>query len=149
MPKTFKGRVILAGNMREKCVVSHGGVNILASFQKSVLNNEKTVICADQNNSDIYKKNLTGVILCLPQTIGSTTGGMVLQTVAQMGIAPVAMLFSQHIDSLACAGVVLAEVWQNKRIVTIDQLGDDFLSSVRDGMTLRIEEDGTVTVDEE
>jgi predicted aconitase with swiveling domain len=147
MSKTFKGRAILEGNLKGECVVSRQGVNILASFQKSVLQNAKKVICADQNNKDIFNKNLTGVILCLPQTIGSTTGGMVLQTVAQMGLAPTAMLFSQHIDSLACAGVVLAEVWQNKRIVTIDNLGDDFLDYVRDGMTVQISEDGSVTVD--
>jgi predicted aconitase with swiveling domain len=145
LAKTFQGRVILSGELKGECVVSHGGVNILASFQKSVLQNAKKVICADQNNADIYNKNLTGVILCLPQTIGSTTGGMVLQTVAQMGIAPAAMLFSQHIDSLACAGVILAEVWQGKRIVTVDQLGEEFLNYVQDGMAVGIDAEGYVT----
>jgi hypothetical protein len=45
-------------------------------------------------------------LICLPQTIGSTTGGMILQSVTELGIGPKAMLFSKHIDSLAAAGII-------------------------------------------
>ena len=50
-----------------------------------------------------------------------------------MGLGPRAMLFSGHIDSLAAAGIILSDVWLKKRIITIDQLGEDFLQSVQDG----------------
>ena len=120
MGRTFKGRVVLGGNIKGECVVSHEGVNTLASFQKSALKKAKKVICSDQNNKELYNKNLTGKIMCLPKTIGSTTGGMVLQTIAQMGIGPLAMLFSEHIDSLAAAGIILSDVWSNTRIIAID-----------------------------
>lgn len=144
MTKTFKGRPVLKGNVEGQAVVSREGMNILATFQKSALKKAKTVIAADQNNKDLYGKNLTGKIICLPKTIGSTTGGMVLETIAKLGIGPKALLFSEHIDSLAAAGVILADVWLDERIVTIDQLGDEFLQAVEDGQTIEIKEDGTV-----
>jgi predicted aconitase with swiveling domain len=147
MGRTFKGRVVLGGNIKGECVVSHEGVNTLASFQKSALKKAKKVICSDGNNKDLYNKNLTGKIMCLPKTIGSTTGGMVLQTIAQMGIGPLAMLFSEHIDSLAAAGIILAEVWTNERIIAVDQLGDEFLKYVHDGQVIDIKEDGTIFVE--
>ncbi len=146
MNRTYKGRVILGGAISGECVVSREGMNTLASFQKSALKKSKRVICSDQNNRDLYNKDLTGKIICLPKTIGSTTGGMVLQTIAQMGIGPKAMLFSERIDSLAAAGIILADVWCERRIVAIDQLGSEFLSKVSDGQTIDIGEDGTVVI---
>ncbi|MGV8982666.1 aconitase X swivel domain-containing protein [Clostridium sp.] len=147
MERTFKGRVVLGGNIKGECVVSHQGVNTLASFQKSALKKAKKVTCSDGNNKDLYNKNLTGKIMCLPKTIGSTTGGMVLQTITQMGIGPLAMLFSEHIDSLAAAGIILSDVWTNKRIIAIDQIGDEFLKYVHDGQVIDIKEDGTIVVE--
>lgn len=146
MSKVFKGRSVVAGKATLEAVVSRQGVNTLATFQKSALAKKKQVICSDQNNSDIYNKNLTGMALCLPKTIGSTTGGMVLFTVSKIGIAPKAMLFSESIDSLAAAGVILSDVWSDNSIVAVDRLGDEFLNYVQDGMKIQIEEDGTVTV---
>lgn len=146
MEKVFKGRVIAGGNLIGEAVVSHAGVNTLATFQKSALKNAKQVIVSDQNNPDIYKKNITGKILCLPKTIGSTTGGLVIQTICSMGINPSAMLFSEEIDSLAASGIVLAKNWENSKIIAIDKLGKDFLDTVKTGDTLEIKEDGSVII---
>ena len=144
--KEFKGRVINAGYYKGEAVVSHQGVNTLATFQSSALSNASKVIVADQNNPDIYQKNITGKALCLPQTIGSTTGGMVLQVICSMGINPACLLFSEHIDSLAGAGVILSVVWENSKIIAIDQLGPDFLSTVKTGDTVEVLQDGTVRI---
>ena len=145
--KTFKGRVIIPGNFKGEALVTKQGFNTLATFQKSLLKKgSKSIIGADQNNPDIYGKNITGKIVCLPQTIGSTTGGMILQTAADMGLTPAAFLFSKEIDSLAAAGVILADVWQGKGVITIDNLGDDFLNMVKSGDTIEITEDGTVGI---
>ena len=142
---TFKGRPIIAGDFIGEAVVTHNGLNILAAFQKSALAKSKTLICSDQNSKELFGKNLTGKIICLPQTIGSTTGGMILQTVTKMGIGPAALLFADDIDSLAAAGVLLSEIWLNKKIITIDRLGEEFLNSVTDGAKITINADGTVT----
>ena len=144
--KQFKGRVIAGGNWKGEAVVSHGGVNTLATFQKSALKNAKEVYASDQNNPDIFEKNITGKALCLPITIGSTTGGLVIQTVCSMKINPAAFLFSEHIDSLAASGIILARVWENSPVIAIDQLGEEFLSTVKEGDTLEISDDGTVTI---
>jgi len=145
--KSFKGRPVIPGTLPPtRAVVSRQGVNTLASFQKSAMMSKKTVICSDQNNSDLYNKDITGAALCLPQTIGSTTGGMVLFTACAMGITPAAMLFSQTIDSLAAAGVILSDVWTDNTIVAVDRLGDEFLHYVQDGMMVSVSPDGVVTV---
>lgn len=144
--KKFKGRVIAGGSLEGEALVSQQGVNTLATFQKSALKNAKKVISSDQNNPDLYKKEITGKILCLPKTIGSTTGGLVIQTICSMGINPSAMLFSEEIDSLACSGIILAKNWENSSIIAIDKLGDEFLNYVQTGDKIKIEEDGTITI---
>lgn len=144
--KKFKGRVIAGGELTGEAIVSRQGVNTLATFQKSALKNAKQVIASDQNNPDIYKKNLTGKILCLPKTIGSTTGGLVIQTVCSMKINPSAMLFAEDIDSLACSGIILAKNWENSPIIAIDRLGEKFLSYVESGDKIEIDAKGNVTV---
>ena len=144
--KEFKGRVLNPGTYKGEAVVSHQGVNTLATFQSSALTNAKQVIVADQNNPDIFKKNITGKALCLPKTIGSTTGGMVLEVICSMGINPACMLFSETIDSLAGAGVILSVVWEGSKMIAIDELGQEFLDTVKTGDTIEVKEDGTVVI---
>ena len=144
--KEFKGRVLNGGYYKGEAVVSHQGVNTLASFQSSAIMHAKKVKIADQNNPDIFQKNVTGKALCLPQTIGSTTGGMVLQVICSMGINPACLLFSEHIDSLAGAGVILSVVWEKSKLIAIDQLGQEFLDTVKTGDTIEVTEDGTVRI---
>jgi predicted aconitase with swiveling domain len=129
--KTFKGRVVVAGETSAEALVTKGGFNTLASFQKSLMFGDKTAKCSDQNNADIYGKAMAGKALCLPQTIGSTTGGMVLFCAAEMGRQPACLLFSKPIDSLAAAGAILAGVWSENSMPTVDNLGDEFLDYVK------------------
>lgn len=144
--KEFKGRVIAKGNFKGEAVVTHSGFNTLASCQKSALMNKKQINVSDQNNKDLYNVNITNKILCLPITIGSTTGGLVIQTICDMKINPRALLFSETIDSLAASGIVLAKVWQDSDIICIDQLGKEFLETVKTNDQVEIKEDGTVIV---
>ncbi len=144
--KTFKGRVLAKGSWEGEAIVSRQGVNTLATFQKSALKNASEVIVSDQNNPDIFGQNITGKALCLPITIGSTTGGLVIQAICAMRINPAAFLFSEHIDSLAASGIVLAKVWENSDVIAIDRLGKGFLEAVKTGDKIKIAEDGTVTV---
>lgn len=143
MERIFKGRTVVPGQVTLPALVSHEGFNTLASFKDC---KEGKNICTDQNNKDLYGKSTVGVALCLPQTIGSTTGGMVLYNSAVIGCNPGALLFSRTIDSLAAAGAILASVWTPNNIPTIDELGDDFLEYVKDGMTIQIRENGEVAV---
>lgn len=144
--KQFKGRVVVPGTCSAEALVSRGGFNTLASYQMAIMFGDKKVKCGDQNNADIYKKSMLGKALCLPITIGSTTGGMVLYTVCAMGRQPACMLFSMPIDSLAASGAILADVWTDKNMPVIDNLGEEFLSYVKTGMPVSVGEGGLVTV---
>ncbi len=146
MSQTFKGRAILPGNSSGEALVTHVGFNSLASFYRSMLTGAKQAICSDQDNKELFGKVLTDKMICLPKTIGSTSAGATWDKIAHMGIAPKAMLFSQQIDSLGAAGLVIVEVWSDKRIFVIDQLGDAFLEYVQDNQSIVIKEDGTVIV---
>ena len=147
--KQFKGRVVAPGTVTAEAVVSHGGLNTLASFQKALQFGDKTATCGDQNNADLYGKKMAGKALCLPQTIGSTTGGLVIYCACSMGRQPACMLFSQPIDSLAGAGVIRADIWltgDHTKMPVVDSLGEEFLNYVKDGMSITIKEDGVVEV---
>ena len=85
--------------------------------------------------------------LCLPQTIGSTTGGLVLYCACAMERQPACMLFSNPIDSLAAAGSILASVWLDGiNMPVIDNLGEEFLNAVKTGDMIEVKEDGTVVI---
>ncbi len=145
--REFKGRVVSPGTVTAQAVVSHGGLNTLASFQKALQFGDKKATCGDQNNPDLYGKQMAGRALCLPQTIGSTTGGLVLYCACAMHRQPACMLFSQPIDSLAAAGAVLADVWlDDVSMPVVDSLGEEFLEYVQDGMSVTVKDDGVVEV---
>lgn len=146
--KEFKGRVVVPGTTSAPALVSREGFNTLASFQKSLMFNDKEATCSDQNNKDLYQKKMADKALCLPQTIGSTTGGMVLYCASAMGVSPSCLLFSKPIDSLAAAGAILSDVWTDKNLPTIDNLGDEFLDYIKDDMIVEVLEGGIVRIRE-
>ena len=145
--KTFKGRVVVPGTCTAEALVSHGGFNTLASYQMGMMFGDKKMKCGDQNNEELYKKPMIGKALCLPMTIGSTTGGMVLFTVCSSGKQPDCMLFSKEIDSLAASGAILGDVWTDAKMPVVDMLGDEFLDYVKTGMTVTVKDDGVVEVE--
>ncbi len=146
--REFKGRIVAPGTVTAEALVSHSGLNTLASFQKALQFGDKKATCGDQNNPDLFGHAMAGKALCLPQTIGSTTGGLVLYCACAMGRQPACMLFSQPIDSLAGAGVILADVWlDGVKMPVIDSLGDEFLDYVKTGNTVTVKEDGIVVVE--
>ena len=146
--REFKGRVVTPGCVSAEALVSHGGLNTLASFQGALQFGDKKATCGDQNNPDLYEKEMLGKALCLPMTIGSTTGGLVLYCACAMKRQPACMLFSEHIDSLAAAGAILADVWcDDVTMPVVHCLGQEFLDYVKDGMTITIKKDGVVVVE--
>ena len=146
--KQIQGRVITPGEVTAEAVVTTEGFNTLASFQMALQFGDKDVKCGDQSNRELYGKPLIGKALCLPQTIGSTTGGLVLYCACAMKKNPACMLFANPIDSLAAAGAVLAEVWvDGVTMPVIDSLGEEFLHYVKDGMTITVKDGGIVEVE--
>lgn len=146
--KVFQGRVIAPGEVTAEAVVTTQGFNTLASLQMALQFGDKEVKCGDQNNAELHGKPLIHKALCLPQTIGSTTGGLVLYCACAMGKNPACMLFSNQIDSLAAAGAILADVWvDGVTMPVVDCLGDEFIQYVKDGMKITVKEGGVVEVE--
>ena len=145
--KTFKGRVVLAGKVTGKATVSRQAFNTSGSYQENMFaGRTDSAPCTDSSNKELYQKDLSGAILCTTTTVGSTMGGMCLMGMKSIGVGPQALLFSKPIDTLAAAGVLMADIWKDQRIVTIDRLGDEFLKAVNTGDPIAIHEDGTVEV---
>jgi predicted aconitase with swiveling domain len=63
-----------------------------------------------------------------------------------LGVGFKAMLFSDHIDSIAAGGLIMDSVWNDRNVITVDLLGDDFMNTVKTGDKIKIHEDGTVEV---
>lgn len=145
--KTFQGRVVAKGKVTAPALVSHQGLNTLASFQKALQFGDKDATCGDQDNKDLFGKKMAGKALCLPRTIGSTTGGLVIYCACSLKRQPACMLFSEPIDSLAAAGAILSDVWlDDVSMPVIDSLGEEFLSYVKDNMEIIVEDGGLVKV---
>lgn len=145
--KTFQGRVVAKGKVTAPALVSHRGLNTLASFQKALQFGDKDATCGDQDNKDLFGKKMAGKALCLPKTIGSTTGGLVIYCACSLKRQPACMLFSEPIDSLAAAGAILSDVWlDDVSMPVIDSLGEEFLSYVKDDMEIIVEDGGLVKV---
>ena len=47
---------------------------------------------------------------------------------------------------VATGGLLMDDVWNEKRVITIDLLGDEFLEAVETGDPVTIHEDGTVEI---
>ncbi len=147
MAKTFKGRPIIPGNLEGEALVSKQPFNTTASyFTNMFAGNTKDAPCTDANNAELYKKDLSGAIICTPQTVGSTMGAGAIMGMNLLGVGFKAMLFSDHIDSIAAGGLIMDSVWNDRNVITVDLLGDDFMNTVTNGDKIKISEDGTVEV---
>lgn len=146
--RQFQGRVVTPGEVTAEAIVTTQGFNTLASLQMPLQFGDKEVKCSDQNNEELHGKSLLNKALCLPQTIGSTTGGLVLYCACALKKNPACLLFANHIDSLAAAGAVLADVWvDGVTMPVVDSLGDEFLHYVKDGMKITVKANGIVEVE--
>ena len=109
--KTFRGRVVLAGKVTGKATLSKQPFNTSGSYQENMFaGRTDSAPCTDSSNKPLYGKDLSGAILCTPTTVGSTMGGMCLMGMKSIGVGPQALLFSKPIDTLAAAGVLMADI---------------------------------------
>jgi predicted aconitase with swiveling domain len=142
----FTGRVVIKGEAAGPVLVSATGFNALASYHAVVDGNSLAAICSDAENPDLYGQDLQAKIICAPGSVGSTTAGPCWDRIAELGLAPRAMLFAGNVDSTTAGGLILAQVWRDTNIICIDRLGDAFLELVGDAVEVRVSSDGQVQV---
>jgi predicted aconitase with swiveling domain len=145
--KTFKGRPLIPGNLEGKALASKHPFNVTGSYMENLFGGKTDgAPCTDANNEEFHGKDLAGAILCFPTAVGSTMGGVTLMGVGYLGQGPRAMLYAEHADSVSLAGLLMDDIWNDRRIITIDQLGGEFIEAVKTGDPIAIHEDGTVEV---
>ena len=145
--KTFKGRPLIPGKLSGTALASKSPFNVSATYLENLFGgNTKTAPCTDVVNKEWAGKNLAGQILCFPTAVGSTMGGATLVGVGYLGLGPKAMLYADHVDSVSVAGLIIDDVWNDRHVITIDMLGDEFMEAVKTGDPISIMEDGTVEV---
>lgn len=139
----LKGRVVVKGRVQAEAMVSPQPFNMLASFSKALIFRKKKGRVGDKNHPFVGR-DVKGKILVIPQTVGSTTGGLVLVEILRRGIGP-AGIVCESADSLMVSGGILAEVWCNIKMPIIDGIPMSELQKIQDGATVEISEDGTVS----
>jgi predicted aconitase with swiveling domain len=145
--QTFKGRPLIPGKAEGKAMATKTPFNVSSSYLENLFGgNTESAPCTDANNKEWDRKNLAGQILCFPTAVGSTMGGATLMGVGSMNLGPKAMLYAQHVDSVSVAGLIIDNVWNDRPVITIDMLGDEFINAVKSGDPISIKEDGTVEV---
>ena len=144
--REFKGRVLIPGNYSGEAVVTHTGFNPLATYRDYFYGFETERVCWDPDNKELYRKEIVGKVLCIPQMVGSSTAGLVMQTAAARGLISEVILVAKELESLGVCGLLQAEVWEGVKIICVDRLGDEFLEYVENGCTVEVFEDGTVRV---
>ena len=50
--KTYKGRAVVKGNVTGRLLVSHYGLNVLASYSGVLTNTAAPAVCSDADNKD-------------------------------------------------------------------------------------------------
>jgi predicted aconitase with swiveling domain len=147
MATTFKGRALIPGTLDGEALVSKQPFNTTASyFTNMFAGNTENAPCTDNNNPELFEKELMGAIICTPQTVGSTMGAGAIMGMNLLGVGFKAMLFSSHIDSIAAGGLIMDSIWNDRNVITVDLLGEDFINAVKTGDKIAIAEDGSVTV---
>ena len=145
--RTVKGRPLIPGNPEGKALASKHPFNVTGSYLENLFGGKTDgAPCTDAVNEEFHGKDLGGAILCFPTAVGSTMGGATLMGVASMDLGPKAMLYAEHVDSVSVAGLIIDNIWNDRSVITIDLLGDEFLEAVKTGDPISIAEDGTVTV---
>jgi predicted aconitase with swiveling domain len=147
MAQAFKGRALLPGKIEGEALVSHQAFNTSASYLENMFaGRTDSAPCTDSANKELFGKDMAGKILCTTQTVGSTMGAGCIMGMNDLKVGFTAMLFSSHIDSIAAGGLIMDDIWNGRRIFTIDLLGDEFLEAVKTGDPISIKEDGTVEI---
>lgn len=143
---SFKGRLALKGHVSGSAEVTKTGFNATASYIDVLFANSNSGVCKD-HDSNLYDRDLTGSILCIPKTIGSSAAACLYMSIVERGIAPKAMLFAEKMDSIAACGLVMAHYWASGTpIVAVDDLGDEFLNFVEQGKHIDVLDCGTINV---
>ena len=136
--KELKGRGIIAGRAIGKALVTSQPLNLTAGLSKPLNAFNRFAGVYYDRLHELYKQDLFDRILVFPQTIGSTFTGMVMLETIRRGRAPRAMVVAQA-DTLLASGLILAEVWLQKKVPLLEITDPELFKILKTGQTLEVD----------
>ena len=136
----MKCKTVIGGAARGEAMVTRQPINFTAAMCKvpNMLPSKRAEI--RDSHHELFKQNIAGKVLVFPSCIGSTHTGLVLLDLVSMGRGPAALVV-QHNDSLLISGVVLSEVWFDRRIPIVEYQDDNLYELVRNGVEVEVDGD--------
>jgi predicted aconitase with swiveling domain len=96
---------------------------------------------ADPRHPD-FGVETTGTVLCVPETVGSSSSSAILLDLLRIGRAPAALVLG-HADAILTLGVVVAREMGYPTIPVVE-IPPSRMDAFRPGRTVRVRADGTV-----
>lgn len=137
MTAPLHGRPLAAGAAEGPALVLRQGISLWGGMDPA------TGRLVDAHHPQVGEL-LTGRVLALPSTRGSSSSASVLAEAARLGTAPAAILLAEP-DLILAIGAAVAEELYGVRIPVVELAGAD-LAAIVDGAHVRIEEDGAVLI---
>lgn len=130
--RVIKGRAISKGVAEGNALVSSQEI----SFYGGVDPNTGVVI---EKGHELEGKSVSGTILVFPKGKGSTVGSYILYRLKKKGVAPKAII-NKSCDTVVAVGAIISE------IPLVDNLSQDFFSSIKSGQKIKVNGDtGEIT----
>ncbi len=137
---TLRCKTVIGGSAKGKAMVTRQPINFTAAMCKvpNMLPSKRAEI--RDSHHELFKQNIAGRVLVFPSCIGSTHTGLVLLDLVSMGRGPAALVVQRN-DSLLIAGVVLSNVWFDRKIPVVEYESDDLYDLIRDGADVEVDGD--------
>ena len=133
-------RTVIGGKAQGSALVTKQPINFTAAMCKvpNMLPSKRAEI--RDSHHELFKQNIADRVLVFPSCIGSTHTGLVLLDLVSMGRGPAALVVQKN-DSLLISGVVLSDVWFDRRIPVVEYESDDLYDHIPDGAHVEVDGD--------
>jgi uncharacterized protein len=121
-------RKIVGGSARGKAMVTKQAINFLA-----MVDVKKGVI--KDKNHELFEKDISGLILVLPNAIGSSVGAYTIYSLRLNGTSPIAIVCTNSADITLSSGCAISN------IPLVDKLDEMTASDLRSGLTISVDSD--------
>ena len=138
MTHVIKCKVVIGGQAKGPAMVTKQPINFTAAMCKvpNMIPSKGAEI--NDSHHELYKQNIEDKVLIFPSCIGSTHTGLVLLDLVSMERGPAALVV-KHNDSLLISGVVLSDVWFDRKIPVVEYQHDDVYDLIKDGANVTVD----------
>jgi predicted aconitase with swiveling domain len=121
-------RKIVGGSAKGKAIVTKQAINFLAMVDVS-----KGVV--KDKNHELFEKSIKGLILVLPNAIGSSVGAYTIYSLRLNGASPIAVVCTNRADITLSSGCAISN------IPLVDKLDEITASDLRSGLSVSVDSD--------